>query len=190
MSRFKVLSLSVITAICMIFGCFALVGCSSAEDDEAAIKEALSMQFDRLKSLDDATVDEISQAIGSNELSSLGIAPADFAKAYLDGFDYSVQSVEVDGDDATAAVTVTCKSLREFEASLTAMANGYIADSGNWEKSEEQIYREIGAKTMESLKSVPTATTSPVELRFAKSSGEWSPDASNESTITNAMIAL
>lgn len=190
MSRFKVLSLCAITALCMAIGGLVLGGCSSTEDDEAAIKEALSAQFDRLKALDDATVDEISQAIGSNELSSLGVAPADFAKAYLDGFDYSVQNVKVDGDNATAEVTVTCKSLKEFESSLTTMANEYIADSGNWEKSEAQIYQEIGAKVMESLKSVPTATTSPIKLSFTKSSGEWSPDSSNESAITNAMIAL
>ncbi len=190
MKRFRALSLCAITALCMAIGGLALTGCSSAEDDEAAIKEALSAQFDRLKNLDDATVDEISQAIGNNELSNLGIAPADFAKAYLDGFDYSIQSVKIDGDSATATVTVTCKSLKEFETSLTTMANEYIADSGNWEKSEEQIYQEIGAKTMESLKSVPAATTSPLDLRFTKSSGEWSPDASNESTVTNAMIAL
>ena len=190
MSRFKVLSLSVITAICMAFGCLVLAGCSSPEDDEAAIKEALTEQFDRLKNLDDATVDEISQAIGSDELSKLGIAPADFAKAYLDGFDYSVQDVKVDGDSATATVTVTCKSLKEFEASLEKVAADYIADSSNWEKSETQIYQEIGTKVMESLKSVPTATTSPVELRFTESNGEWSSDTSTESSITNAMLAL
>lgn len=190
MSRFKVMSLCVITAMCMAIGGLVLTGCSSAEDDEAAIKEALTEQFDQLKSLDDATVDEIAQAIGSSELSNLGIAPADFAKAYLDGFDYSVQDVKADGDSATATVTVTCKSLKEFESSLNTMAEEYIKDESNWEKSETQIYQEIGTKVMESLKSVPTATTSPIKLSFAKSNGEWSSDSSNESAITNAMLAL
>lgn len=190
MSRFKVLSLSVITAICMAFGCLALAGCSSPENDEAAIKEALTAQFDRLKSLDDETVDEISQAIGSSELTKLGIAPADFAKAFLDGFDYSVQDVKVDGDSATATVTITCKSLKAFETSLNTMADEYIKDEANWEKSESQIYEEIGAKTMDTLKTVPTVTTSPIELKLTKSSGEWTTDSSSDSAITNAMIAL
>lgn len=190
MSRFKVLSLCVIAALCMSFSCIALVGCSSDEDEEAAIEQAISAEFDKLKNLDAATVDEIAQSVGNDELTKMGIDAKDFAKAYLDGFDYSVQKVEVDGDKATATVTMTCKSLSEFQSSLTTLAAEYVGDSSNWEKSESQIYQELGTKIMDTLKSTPTATTQPITLHFTESGGEWTADENEDTQITNAMASL
>lgn len=190
MSRFKVLSLRVIAALCMSFSCIALVGCSSDEDEEAAIEQAISAEFDKLKNLDAATVDEIAQSVGNDELTKMGIDAKDFAKAYLDGFDYSVQKVEVDGDKATATVTMTCKSLSEFQSPLTTLAAEYVGDSSNWEKSESQIYQELGTKIMDTLKSTPTATTQPITLHFTESGGEWTADENEDTQITNAMASL
>ena len=96
--------------LALSIGMVGLAGCSSGTSDEDAIRASLSSELDSIKNIDDAFVNEFSESIDMSQLSVYGIDGVEFMKSYLSGFDYTIDSINVDGDSATAQITLTCKS--------------------------------------------------------------------------------
>lgn len=85
-----------------------VAGCAGVNNEELA-KQALTSELDKLKS-SDSYAEEILQAMSDDELAemeSTGIDPQKFLKACLAKFDYKINSVAVEGDKATAQVSIT-----------------------------------------------------------------------------------
>ena len=93
-------------------GMVGLAGCSGGASDEEAIRASLASELDSIKNIDDAFVNEFSESIDMSQLSVYGIDGVEFMKSYLSGFDYAIDSINVDGDSATAQITLTCKSYK------------------------------------------------------------------------------
>ena len=87
-----------------------LSGCGGPSVEEL-ITEDLTTQFDEVKNGGDDFLSGLEEASG-DEFEQLGIDPKEYAKTYLEGFDYKIGDVTVDEDKgvATAEVSITCKS--------------------------------------------------------------------------------
>ena len=110
--------LALLVAIMMIAAACSLSGCLGSPSDEDAIRAKLTSELDSIKNLDDSFVDEFSESINMSQLSVYGIDGVAFMKSYLDGFDYAIDSITVDGDRATAQITITCKSYTGYQGAL------------------------------------------------------------------------
>ena len=99
--------LVLLVAIMMIAAACSLSGCLGSPSDEDAIRAKLTSELDSIKNLDDSFVNEFSESINMSQLSVYGIAGVAFMKSYLDGFDYAIDSIAVDGDRAPAQITIT-----------------------------------------------------------------------------------
>ena len=100
-------------------GMVGLAGCSGGTSDEDAIRASLASELDSIKNIDDAFVNEFSESIDMSQLSVYGIDGVEFMKSYLSGFDYAIDSINVDGDSATAQITLTCKSYTGYLQALS-----------------------------------------------------------------------
>ena len=91
-----------------------LSGCGGPSVEEL-ITEDLTTQFDEVKNGGDDFLAGLEEASG-DEFEQLGIDPKEYAKSYLEGFDYKIGDVTVDEDKgtATAEVTITCKSMNQI----------------------------------------------------------------------------
>lgn len=89
-----------------------LSGCGGPSVEEL-ITEDLTTQFDEVKNGGDDFLSGLEEASG-DEFEQLGIDPKEYAKTYLEGFDYKIGDVTVDEDKgvATAEVSITCKSMK------------------------------------------------------------------------------
>ncbi|MFR5091755.1 MAG: hypothetical protein ACLTDR_06805 [Adlercreutzia equolifaciens] len=104
----------------MEFGSGVSAGCSSGTSDEDAIRASLASELDSIKDIDDAFVNEFSESIDMSQLSVYGIDGVEFMKSYLSGFDYAIDSINVDGDKAhgpdhllpARAIPATCRRCR------------------------------------------------------------------------------
>lgn len=106
-----------------------LGGCSSGPDAEELIREDITSTLDELKNMDDAAIQEYADALGDVGLGSYGIENSELIKAMVDGFDYTIDSVTVEEDTATATVTVTSKSMGELSnIDPDAMAEAFMSD--------------------------------------------------------------
>ena len=126
MKKLKTGALATLIA-CAMAACLGLVACSSGPTDEEVIKEGIASELDPIKNLDDATLDEILSEAGSEfaMLESMGIDSKTLVKSYLDGFDYTIDSVEVDGDSAKATLTATCKSFTDASTKAEELAEAF-----------------------------------------------------------------
>lgn len=109
-------------------GMVGLAGCSGGTSDEDAIRASLASELDSIKNIDDAFVNEFSESIDMSQLSVYGIDGVEFMKSYLSGFDYAIDSINVDGDSATAQITLTCKSYTGYLQALQTAVDEVTAD--------------------------------------------------------------
>ena len=115
MKRHTLRSLAVMVVAVLAVACgLALGACSSGPSAEDIIREDIATNLDDVKNMDDATLDGLARQIGSVGLEEYGIDTGTLITSMIDGFDYSIESVEVEDDTATASVTVTVKSMTEF----------------------------------------------------------------------------
>ena len=84
-----------------LVGGLVLTGCSGA-DPEEAVRADLTANFDQLKNLEGDALEEIADGMGNTGLEQYGLENTEVITAMLDGFDYTIDSVAVDGDTATA----------------------------------------------------------------------------------------
>ena len=93
--------------------------------------------------------------------------------AYLDGFDYSVGDVKVDGDSATVHLSITCRSMGEATEAFMGAYNDALADVKDLTDTDA-LYELAGKTLLESLSSTQPKTVE-CDVQCQKDSdGNWS----------------
>lgn len=181
----KVLTCS-ITAVLALSVSLVLGACSSPSPEEV-IREDLTANLDRVKELDDATVEELVSSMGSLGLETYGIEASDVVRSLLDGFDYTIDDITVDdeGTSAVASVSVTCKSASDFTERInqaaTDLATELMNDPSGLEllSDEGALNARIGEVVMETLDEVELQQTS-IEIDYSKTDDGWTASDASE----------
>lgn len=174
--------------VTLLVGCLcALSACGPSVEN--MIREDLAAQFDAVKAGGDDFVAAATESAGES-FTTLGVDPAAFVDAYLDGFDYTINEVTVDGSMATADVTVTCKSMNDvmtsFQTSFAAALNEIDPASP---PAEDELYRTAGQLLLEAAQSAePKETT--CSLSYTEDSeGVWTADGDFQTQLLSALMA-
>ena len=177
------------TLLALSIGMVGLASCSSGTSDEDAIRASLSSELDSIKNIDDAFVNEFSESIDMSQLSGYGIDGVEFMKSYLSGFDYTIDSINVDGDSATAQITLTCKSYTGYLQALQTAVDEVTADPDALAAlSNDEINQKIGEIVIGSLDGVELAATQPITITYTKVDGTWEPASSTSGDIAAALM--
>lgn len=181
----KVLTCSITAVLALSVG-LVLGACSGPSPDEV-IREDLTANLDRVKELDDATVEELVSSMGTIGLETYGIEASDVVRSLLDGFDYTIDDITVDdeGTSAVASVSVTCKSASDFTERInqaaTDLATELMNDPSGLEllSDEEALNARIGEVVMETLDEVELQQTS-IEIDYSKTDDGWTASDASE----------
>ena len=133
--------------------------------------------------------DELAADSGVDQLATYGIDAKSFIAAYLDGFDYRIDEVKVDGDNATATVVLTCKKFDAFAQALTEATTALAEDGQTAELDADQINEKVGQLVLEALGSVEPTESNPVELPFARTDNAWGPASGAEQALSTALFS-
>lgn len=167
-------------------GACVLSGCG--QSDEEVIRESLTEELDGIKNMDSEVVAELESGIASSGIEEIGIDVGEFTKAYLQGFDYTINSVTVDGDSAVANITLTCKSQDEFQDSF-ATAAGELAESGELDgMTEEEAFARLGEVAVECLNNVEASAGEPFDVTYELVDNTWTPTSDAELAVASAML--
>ncbi len=187
--KLAVVAVTMVAAISML----ALAGCGNSP--EQVIRDGLTQEFDTVKNLDDATLDEIAgeSLAGLDEYEEFGIDIKEFLRSYLDGFDYTIGNVTVDGDTAEAEATLKIKSYSQFESDFEANINSYMEElqsdpSALANMNEEDLYAQIGPIMMDTINNVSVVETEPIIIECTKTGNTWEVADSAEQAIQDAMM--
>lgn len=181
----KVLTCSITAVLALSVG--LVLGACSGPSPEEVIREDLTANLDRVKELDDATVEELVGSMGTLGLETYGIEASDVVRSLLDGFDYTIDDITVDdeGTSAVASVSVTCKSASDFTERInqaaTDLATELMNDPSGLEllSDEEALNARIGEVVMETLDEVELQQTS-IEIDYSKTDDGWTASDASE----------
>jgi hypothetical protein len=181
----KVLTCSITAVLALSVG--LVLGACSGPSPEEVIREDLTANLDRVKELDDATVEELVGSMGTIGLETYGIEASDVVRSLLDGFDYTIDDITVDdeGTSAVASVSVTCKSASDFTERInqaaTDLATELMNDPSGLEliSDEEALNARIGEVVMETLDEVELQQTS-IEIDYSKTDDGWTASDASE----------
>ena len=101
---------------------------------------------------------------------------------------YSIGDVTVDGETATATVTLTLKSFNEFNESLTAAMDSLLADDSLVSLSEEDLYTRIGQSVMDAVNTLEPKQIEPLTITYELVDNEWTPTSDSQTQLDNALM--
>lgn len=183
-------AISALVAALVLCLCLApLSGCSNQQDDAEIIRQSLTTELDSIKNLDDAFVNEFSESINMSQLSMYGIDGVEFMRSYLTGFDYTIDSINVDGDTATANITLTCKSYTGYQQALKDAVDKITENPDELAGlSNDDINKKIGEIVTGSLDGVELKATEPITITYTKVNDTWEPASSTSGDISAALM--
>ncbi len=194
-ARMTCLVLAVASVIVLSLGVLGACSSSSSNDEEE-IDESLAESLDSIKNLDGSVVEDIESYVGADALDAYGIDVEEFARTYFDGFDYSVDSIDVDGDNADVTLTISCKSMSLFEDDLTEELNNLDAEfaterekqglSGE-DYDQEEFDQYVGSHILDVLEDVNVVETNPLSIEMTKTDGTWEQPASFSEEIAQTI---
>ena len=173
MKPIKTVVAACLAAVALSVGALSLGACGPSAEE--VVRQGVADELERLKTNDEALLDELAADSGVDQLATYGIDAKSFIAAYLDGFDYRIDEVKVDGDSATATVVLTCKKFDAFAQALTETTTELAEDEQTAELDADQINEKVGQLVLEALGSVEPTESNPVELPFTRTDNAWGP---------------
>lgn len=172
-----------------LVACVVLLSGCGGPSVEELITNDLTSQFDEIKNGGDDFLTGLEEASG-DEFEQLGIDPKEYAKSYLEGFDYKIGDVTVDEDKgtATAEVTITCKSMNKIVEDFATQYQEKIAALDTM-PSEDDLYKMAGQVMVDVTKAAKTKDTKVTFKYSANEDNEWSADDSATTEMMNAMMS-
>ena len=172
--------------------CIGTAACTPEKSPEEVIRETLSTELERFKELDDDTMAELMEGMGTttDALEQFGITGEEMLTATLDGFDYEVGTIDVDddGETATAEVSITFKDVAALPGELETAMGELIEDPDiiSLATDQDALYARLGEEMLSVLEGIGTKTST-VQLDFTKTDDGWVPDEGVENAITSAL---
>lgn len=165
----------------------ATLSACGGKSAETTIRESVTSELESIKKLDQDALDQIVGGANSvSDLSEYGISTEEFFRTWLEGFDYSVDKVTVNGDKATATVTIKVKSLTSAMDSISNNISSIIASNpAMLTMTQEQIYKEIGNLLMKAVGEAPITSTT-VDLPYELKNNTWQPASGFDAAIAKA----
>lgn len=178
-------------AVLALVGGLVLTGCSGGADPEQLIREDITSSLDELKNMDEETIQEYADQIGTTGLESYGIEATDIIAAMVDGFDYTIDSVEVGEDSATATVTVTSKSMSELmNLDEDAMMEGLMSaiESGEVDINDDDSINAWSGNYMMDMVGQIEPSEKTLEILYNKTDDGWEIDASAATEMNKIFV--
>ena len=182
MKQFAKRMTAVFTMIILAVGVsFTLAACGSQSSDEQLIKTELSKVLDAFKNPTEESLSPYMGDVDSSALEAYGIDIVEMMQHLFKHFDYSIDSVTVDGDKATAKLTVenidTQKVITEASAALTSdqefMAKAQEAYVSGGEKA---MYKLIFDEMYAAIDAETDTVKGETEITLTKTNGQWDVD--------------
>ena len=165
--------IAVLAAAALVASAFCMVGCSTA-NDENLIREKLAEELDAFKNMDDSAMSEIATVAENAGLDEIGIDSQEFATAVLDGFDYSIDDVTVDGKTAVATVTIVSKSSSDFETRINEVVESITNDPEIAGMDQDAIMAKLSEAVMQAFDETEIVTET-AEIEYELNDNTWEP---------------
>ena len=173
----------------------ASAGCSqqseAPDNPTELVKTELTKGFDQVKdqlsNIDNETLNAMFDADALAQFEAMGLDGAEFVKGILDGFDYEIGEITINGDKAEAAVTLKMKDLKEWMTNVEEGAVQLALENPNI--SQDELMAKMGPLMMDALGKVEGMADIPITVTATETNGTWTVDGDALSKeVSNAMM--
>lgn len=186
---FKSISIRIlcITAVTIVaaFLLLALSGCGPSNEER--IEQAVSQPLEAIKAKDEATLTTLLSDDAKQQISDIGIDPASYMSAYLDGFDYALGSITINKDTATVDLTITCKTTDSIFSALQQKATEDFESGASANSTEEQTKSEVAENTLDLINAAPPVQHDPITVTLHKVDKSWIVDSDINGALLKAL---
>lgn len=148
----------------------AVTGCSTTSSEDA-LRDAVAQELDIYKNMDEKAMGMVVESAENEGLTELGIDGEEFAAAVLDGFDYSINDVTIDGDTATVNVTIISKSMSDFETKFNEAVGELMSPDGS-SLFADNVQEAVGTLAMKTFDTTDIIEED-VDLKFKLDGSTW-----------------
>lgn len=163
---------AILTAGLLVIGALCLAGCG--QDNAQLIREKLAEELDAFKNMDDSAMSQIATVAENAGLDEAGIDSQEFAAAVLEGFDYSIDNVAVDGNNAVATVTIVSKSSSDFEKRINEAIQSITNDADLQSMDQDAIMDKLSSSVMQAFADTEIITET-ADIEYALNGNTWEP---------------
>jgi hypothetical protein len=181
----KKLFIALSMALALAFSMIAFAGCGKSDAD--VIKDDIKSQLEAIKKKDGQFVEQLKSQIGAEDLSAYGIDAEAFINSFLDGFDYTIGDVKVDGNTATAQITIKMKSLSAYQTAIGTAVDELLNEPDVASLSQDELMSRLGQVMISALDKVEPVESSPITLTYNKVDNKWTEAESNQTAVANAL---
>lgn len=171
--------------------CAVLLSACGGPSAEELIRTDLESYFGNSDNAAEEFAENLEKSAGE-ELDTLGIDENEFTQAYLDGFSYDIGDITVDGDTATAQVTLKIKSMSDimsaFQTSFTDWAYSLDTETAAG-MSEDDLYKQGGQMLLDATRSAEPKENTCDVVYNRNSDGDWEMDSASENELMNAVLS-
>lgn len=167
----------VLGAVLAVVPVVGLTACGGNPADQ--VKSVVTSNLDQIKNLDADAIEELGSMDELKELeTTYGISSERLIKAFYGHFDYTVDSVEVEGDTATVKITSSNVDLQKvvesYMDSLTEFATSEEAQTLVTEGGQQAVQDKVVELLMAAFEAddVPT-TEGQTDLAMERSDNTW-----------------
>lgn len=176
--------IAVVFAAVLALGLFAVVGCSS-NNDEQVIRDGISKELDVFKNPTKESLAPYMDSIDANtqaQLDAYGVDIVEFLQHALGKFDYEIGDIKVNGNTATAAIKVTnvdvsgimneTISNMQNDPELVAKVQDVVAKGG----TQADAMKVVFAYLYDALDASNDLVTTDTEITLTKTGNTWNVD--------------
>lgn len=166
---------------CLALSMGMLAGCGAPVDEEQAVRDVIAANFDEVKNADN----EFQQSVAQGFAATAGDTfDADaIAASIMEGFDYSIDEVTVDGDKAQAQVMITCKRMTDLNTKVTEAVTELTSSMVG--SDVETIQAAYADKVLDIFNETVPTESGPYEIALTKENGSW---VLGSSSVTSALL--
>lgn len=171
---------------------------TSSEDIEAA-KKVVSTEFDKLKSADQATIDQIATQIDSEfvdgsgfSMAEVGIEPKEFASWLLKDVTYTIadDDVMLSDSEGTVYLDVECRDMMSFMTTFSEDLTAFSSSGGNDTLTSDDAAKAKIGELMRGAMDKTSMNSTFVYVDVVKSGDTWTIDQDSLDSAVEEMYGL
>lgn len=182
-------SLLIFVSLLALLSCAIIItlnGCGPS--DEERITEALTTELETIKNHDDQFISSLVSEDTQQALQNVNTDAKSFCSSLLDGFDYQINSIEVNKATAQASVTIMCKSLSDATSTLKSDAETSSANGTGTNLTDDELSQTIAENSLDYLQSAQPKQHDPITISLSLQDKKWEVDQQAKSTFAQLLL--
>jgi hypothetical protein len=159
---------------------------STSKTVEDVVSSTARNDLGNIQKLNASQQKELAKELDSNfknsagvSLSDLGVDPNDLVTWLTSDMDYTIDDIDVSGDEAAVSLTANSRDIQGFAGAFGTAMEAYLnSDAYSNATSETEVYQQLGAIMKSSMAQTGT-TPKTTHLNYNNSNGVWTIDSTS-----------